>query len=188
METRLKIANGAIRDQIRQEIYDTITIAAAESPIGDRSFFSNVQGKAKYLTNLRQNNMLEGQVSYRVQGLSIDAHNYDAAMFAALPLIMEHSALKFRVGEKIYFEGPMRFACGKINTLNPDFVQFGAPKFVGLVFKGNETVDLAPLQTFVIDWSCAGMSAAEVVLATPVAGGKLSFVSALRGLMRRPVQ
>ena len=199
--TRLPAGMG-VRDQIRQSLYDTITIAATESPIADRSFFSNVQGKAKYLTNLRQNNLLESQVSYMVQGISVEAQNQVTANILALGLISEHSYLSFTIGEKIYWEGPMRFLNGRMyhsaavstgtgtaGDIEATYEQFGAPKSNGVIFRGAAEMNkIAPLQGFRVDWSCSGMTAAEIVSSTPVAASKLLFVCRLQGLQRRPIQ
>lgn len=192
--TRLKVKGGAIRDQIKESIYDTITIGASESPIGDRSFFTNVQGKAKYLTNLRQNSQLEGQVSFRIHGLKIESHVINYANRAVLPLVAEHSFLKLRVGEKDYWQGPMREICGQVQLrettfdANQSYAKLGNEQIHGLTLSGQNAIDIAPLQSFQVDWSVAGMSAAEVTAATPAADTKVSFVCYLQGLKRRPVQ
>ena len=204
MNTRLKLSQGAVRDQIRQSLYDTLTIVAAENPIAKRVFYTNVQNKALYLTNLRNNRSLEGQVSFRIQAFKISAHQPYSANAQALPLIMEHSSISLRVGEKFYWEGPMSECCGSLHvadavsssgfaagtnhTVERHYSQLGLPRPFGIVFKKNETLDIAPVQSFWVDWECSGMSAAEIALSTPAADTKISFISYLKGLQRRPVQ
>lgn len=198
MKTTLQLAQGAIRDQIRQPIYDTVQIAAAESPIATRNFFTAVQGKAKYLSNLRVNRQLEGEVSFRIQGMKMECQNIYQANCQALPLIMEHSSLKLEIGEKIYWEGSMRSIVGGLTVvdavavgatiLQRHYSAFGAAKPFGILYKKNETLDIKPLQTFSVEWRCEGMVAAEITLATPAAASKLNFILSLNGLQRRPVQ
>lgn len=196
----VQLPGGELRDEIRQPVYDGIVQAAAESPIAVRSFFSSVQGKAKYLTNLRQNNLLETAVSYRVQGLAIDVQNFRSANAAALPLIMDHSSLSFRVGEKIYWEGPFVFLGGRLEqtaaaattvaatTIDRLYQKAGQSAVSAIVLSGKHVIDILPLQSFAANWVCEGMTAAEIVEATPAAASKLIWMFSLKGLLRRPVQ
>jgi hypothetical protein len=194
-KTRMPAALG-MRDQIRQSLYDTITIAAATSPIGNYQFFSNTQGKALFQTNLRQPNALESQVSFMVQGLSVEAQNQVTANASGLALIMEFSYLDFRIGEKSYWEGPMRFLAGRMwhsaatgNASDYTYEQFGAAKANGVLFRGAlEMQEIGPLQAFRVDWACSGMNAAQIVLATPAANSSFPIVFRIQGLKRRPVQ
>ena len=55
----VRLPQGSLRDEIRLPLYDTVTLAAAESPVGVRRFFSNVQGKSRARTNLRQTTSLK---------------------------------------------------------------------------------------------------------------------------------
>ena len=196
----VQLPGGQLRDEIRQVVYHGIVQQAAESPIAIRSFFSNVQGQPKYLTNLRQNNLLETAVSYRVQGLSIDVQNWDETKKQMLPLIMDHSSLKFRVGEKVYWEGPFLYLSGRMEqnsaasttvaatTIHDLYQHFGQAAVAPIVLSGKHVIDILPLQSFEGEWTCAGMTAGEITAATPTAARKLIWLFALKGLLRRPVQ
>jgi hypothetical protein len=192
----VKLADGVLRDQLRQDVYDTITLAAGESPMApaDRNFFASVQGKAKYLTNLRINSQFEGNVSYRIQGIQLDAFVASALNAACLPLLVNHGYIEVRIGEKIYLQSPMKDVCGKMEVFGSNmaaplyFAQLGRASEVGVVLKGTDSLDIAPSQTFNVLWQTAGMTAAEAILATPAAATKIDFKLSFKGLMRRPVQ
>jgi hypothetical protein len=189
-----------LRDEIRQPIYDTIDIQAGESPVADRDFFANVQGKSLVLTNLRQNKLLETAVSFRVQGLTLDAQNIYAANIAVLPLIMESSSISLKVGEKFYFQSPATFVAGRLEqsaaaattvaatTISQVYQHLGQAAVAPVVLQGKHVVDINPLQSFDAMLSTSGMTAAEIAAATPVAATKLRLIFSLKGLQRRPVQ
>lgn len=187
----VKLPGGSLRDEVREPAFDTIDIEAGAVAQVTRSFFSAVQGKGVSLTNLRQNNLFETAVSFRIQGLAIDAQNIYDANITALPLIMEHSAIQLRVGEKIYWTGPMRFASGRLQTdlaataqtTAPIFQQHGFAAVAGIVLQGKHVVDVNPLQSFQVDWILENMPAV-----TLGANTKLRYVCSLKGLKRRPVQ
>lgn len=198
----VRLPEGSLRDEIRLPLYDTIIIQAAESPVGVRSFFSNVQGKSRARTNLRQNNLLETAVSYRIQGMALDAQNIYAANVSALPIIMENSSLRLRVGEKDYWEGPMTFVSGRVKhfsssattvaatTLDRVIQHFGDEAVQPIILQGKHVVDINPLQSFSVTWTLdpADVTAGEVTAATPAAATNLKFQLSLKGLLRRPVQ
>jgi hypothetical protein len=198
----VRLPQGSLRDEVRQTLYDTLTIQAAESPVGVRRFFSNVQGKSRARTNLRQANLLETAVSYRVQGMGLEAQNFYAANASALPIIMENSSLRLRIGEKDYWEGPMIFLCGRIEqnaaaattvaatTIDHVYQRFGSPAVQSVALQGKHTVDINPLQSFFVEWVCdaADLTAGEIAAATPAAATNIKFVFSLKGLLRRPVQ
>ena len=189
----LRLPQGELRDEIRLPLYDTVTLAAAESPVGIRQFFSSVQGKSKALTNLRQNNLLETAVSYRVQGMAIDAHNYHVANAAALPIIMENSSVRVRIGEKDYWEGPMTFLSGRIDHFSSGdtdriYQKFGVAALQPVMLEGKHVVDINPLQSFFAEWNCQGLTAGEITAATPAAATSLKLIFSFKGLLRRPVQ
>lgn len=192
----VRLPNGSLRDEVRQPLYDTIAIAAAESPVGSRSFFSQVQGKSKARSNLRQNNLLETAVSYRVQGLGVDCQSFYEQNIDALPIIMENSSIQLKIGEKIYWEGPMTFCSGRIQaayaTSASEYVhqKFGDAAVSSVVLQGKHTVDINPLQSFSALWNIdqADLTAAEIAAATPAANTNLKFIFSLKGLLRRPVQ
>jgi hypothetical protein len=190
----VRLPEGSLRDEIRQPIYDTITIAAAESPVGVRRFFSNVQGKSLAQTNLRQNNLLETAVSFRVQGLCLDAQNFYAANVGCLPVIDENSSLSIKIGEKVYWQGPFIFASGRISAFASAmaapflYQKHGDVSVQPVILQGKHVVDINPLQSFEASWTCDNLTAAELVLATPAAATSLKYVMSLKGLLRRPVQ
>lgn len=187
-----------VLDQIRQPIFDTITLDDSSTINTTRQFFSAVQGKASYLTNLRQNNLLEQSVSFRVQGLAIDAHTVsddDGTLSNAgfLQKMMEHSAIRLRIGEKLYWEGPMRFATGRVHAFHEkdnsaaatvyNFEQYGAPAVAGIILAKKDSIDVPPLQSFRVEWETTDLSGTTVV-----ANNDIKFVCSLKGLLRRPVQ
>ncbi len=198
----VRLPNGSLRDEVRQPLYDTITIGAAESPVGTRNFYSSVQGKSKARSNLRQNNLLETAVSYRVQGLGIDAQNFYAANEKALPIIMENSSIQLKIGEKIYWEGPFTFISGRISakfasattvaatTLDHVYQKFGEAAVASVVLQGKHCVDINPLQSFNALWNidASDLTAGEITAATPAASTNMKFIFSLKGLLRRPVQ
>jgi hypothetical protein len=200
MSPLVQLPGGQLRDEIRNPVYDSEIIGAGISPIGVRRFFSAVQGKARYLTNLRQNNLLETAVSYRVQGMSVDCQNFNDANRAALPLIVEHSSISVRVGEKVYYEAPWTMLSGRLEqngavsttvvaaTEARLYQKFGQSAVAPVVLTGKHVIDILPLQSFAAQWDCEGMTAAEILASTPAAGTKLQFYFSFKGLLRRPVQ
>lgn len=202
----VKLPGGQLRDEIRMPLYDTLIQDAAESPVGTRTFFSNVQGKPRSMTNLRQANLLETAVSFRIQGLAIDAQNVYGANSELLALVMENSSLRLHVGEKDYWEGPMTFAAGRVKgsfaaattvaatTINNVNQHFGDEAIQGILFPGDHFVDVNPLQSFFVEWVCGAgsvpyaMTAAEIADSTPAANTRVRWMLSLKGLMRRPVQ
>jgi hypothetical protein len=189
---RVKLANGALRDQIRQDLFDTVVQESGQSLSGITKFFSAVQGKSSYLTNLRQNNILENQVSYLVQGLGFDAHTFDPADWKVLPLIVDHAGMKLRIGEKVYWEGPLRYIVGKISqdgagSTTAFLQQFGSHDSSKYALKGNDSIAIPPLQTFSMELEVAGFTAGEDAAAQPAAN-RIHYVARLMGLLRRPVQ
>ncbi len=196
----VRLPGGQLRDEIREPVYDTIDIDSSSTLNATRRFFSDVQGKSRTLTNLRQNNLLETAVSFRVMGLALDVQNQYAANFNVIPLLMENSALRLQVGEKVYWEGPARFAGGRIlsdvahwdGTSGSEksylFQQYGNAAVSSIILEGKHVVDINPLQTFYVEWITDGLTATEIALATPTADTKARFVCSLKGLKRRPVQ
>jgi len=188
----VKLPQGVLRSQIRKAIYDTVTIAANESPIGSRVFFTDVTGKARYLTNLKMPNQLEGSVSFLIDHISVNAHCREAANKDALALIQEHSYMRLLVGDLEYWDGNMVDLTGKVTqettVADSHFSQYGWARMCGLKLRGYQRIPIRPVRSFRVDWECAGMSAAEITAATPVADSKLAFRLALQGYLRRPVQ
>ena len=197
----VSLPGGQLRDEVRNPVYDAIVINAAESPIGTRRFYANVQGKPRYQTNLRQNNLLETAVSFRVQGLAIDCQNFRPINKAALPLIIEHSSIQLRVGEKVYYEAPWTFLSGRmeqhssvaipaaaIAAIENVYQKFGQSAVAPVLLTGKHVIDILPLQSFQAQWDCEGMTAGEITEATPAATTLLQFYFSMKGLLRRPVQ
>jgi len=184
----------AIRDQLREPIYDTVTLVGGENPSGKRyTFFSDIQGKSKALTNLRQPKILEGQVSFLIDAVCIEAQNSSAANSACLAKIIEHSSIKLRIGEKDYYEAPMRFLTGGLYVEDADPAKhYSHTKSMvsscGLKLRGSDKLSIAPLQSFEVEWNVDTMSAADAALATLAADTNIKFVLKLQGLKRRPVQ
>ena len=185
---RVKLANGALRDQIRQDLFDTITQEAATSITGTNKFFTDVQNKGSHLTNLRQNQLLENQVSYLVQGLGFNAIVSDVANVAILPLVQDHSAYKLIIGEKTYWEGPLRYVSGNIAQEGDFLAQLGSHDNAKYALKGQDSIAIPPLQSFKCEWTVQGYTAAEEAASLPAAGTRVFYVARLLGLLRRPVQ
>lgn len=189
----VRLPGGALRDEIREPLYDTIDLSAGAVTEGTRSFFQDIQGKDITQTNLRQSKSLETAVSFRIMGMAVDVHNFYGANERAMPLILEHSATRLKVGEKIYHETAMRFSAGRISSdvagkVDAVFQQHGGSSVAAVILTGKHVVDINPLQSFQVDWILSGFSAAEQAIATLAADTKLRYVCSLKGLKRRPVQ
>lgn len=200
---RVREENVELRDEIRQMLFDTFDLANGVSPATiSNSFFSAVQGKPRSQTNLRQNNMLEATVSFRILGMQLDAQNIYAANIGSLGLIQENSFLELRVGEKIYWTGNTSYVTGRLDqqasaattvaatTINNVYQRYANALPQGIVLSGKHVIDVPPLQSFRVDFGVEGLSAAEVTTSTPSAGAgtKIRFLLSLKGLLRRPVQ
>lgn len=194
--TRLAVpGKQAIRDQLREPIYDTIVIGAGENPSGKQFvFFENVQGKGKHLTNLRQPKILEGQVSFLIDTITLEAQINDAGNAKALNTLINYSSAKLRIGEKDYYEAPTRFLTGGLyveHVLAAGDSYYAHTQSMaqhGLKLKGNDRLEIAPLQSFELQWNVASIPAAMQAGATPAADTEIMMVAKLQGLRRRPVQ
>lgn len=194
----VRLPQGELRDEIRQPIYDTIDLDSTTTYPFTREFYSNVQGRDITKTNLNQNKLLETAVSFRVQGLCLDAQNTLLANAGVIPTLLNRSALQLKIGEKIYWTGPARLACGRMyqdvaldNQAAPTSVvlqQYGWAAVQPVILSGRHVIDINPLQSFFVTWQAANLTAAEVTAATPAATTIVSFVFSLKGLLRRPVQ
>ena len=194
----VRLPKGSLRDEIRVPLFDTLEIAASTSPVGVKSFFSSVQGKSRAKTNLRQNNLLETAVSYRVQGMAMDCQNFYEANVDCLPIILENSSIRVKIGEKDYWEGAMLFLSGRMEasyatgivTVSQFYQKLGASAVQAVMLSGKHTVDINPLQSFSAIWTmdASDVTAGEIALATPAASTRLQFVFSFKGLLRRPVQ
>jgi len=203
---RVRLPEGELRDEIRQPLFDSIFQAVAESPIATRSFFSSVQGKSKAFTNLRQNNLLEATVSYRVQGLALDTQNQNEVNRLVASLMMERSYLSLKIGEKEYWNANGTYVAGRMNQTSAItrssgtgeaagtlvervYQKYGDAAVQGVAFAGKHVIDIPPLQSFRADWVIdpGNMTATEITNATPTTFQML-YIFSLKGLQRRPVQ
>jgi hypothetical protein len=202
MSPIIKLPGGALRDEIRQPLYDVIDYLGGVSPIGTQTFFQSITGKDITQTNMRQAGALETAVSFRLQGMALDAQNDVFANKRNLPLIMEHSAITVHIGEKIYWKGPVTFMGGRLwqdSAMALDaqaapaarevlYQRWGEVAVAPIVLLGKHVVDINPLQAFRADLLTSGMTAAEIGVATPEADTKLRMIFSFKGLQRRPVQ
>lgn len=193
----LRLPQGELRDEIRQPIYDTITVAAPEGIVGERRFFSSVQGKPLSQTNLRQNNLLEVAVSFRIQGLAFDAQNSVAANRDVLPVLLENSSITLQVGEKQYWQGPLLYIGGRLSAFHAlaggtdaerIYQRFGELAVAPVQYSGRHTIDINPLQSFYAKWVVDSLDASDLAAATLASGSKMRFQFSLKGTLRRPVQ
>jgi len=192
------LPGGELRDEIRQPLYDTITLAAAESVIGIRRFFQNnviASGapKSKAATNMEQQGSLPTATSFRVQGLTVDADNngQDGNNIFLLPLFLRSSSVSLQVGVKNYWDSPLRFACGRMmnefGSVAQIYQQYGWPAVQPVVFQGKHVIDINPLQNFQLVWATQAQDM-TVAQAAFVVADELKYVASLKGLLRRPVQ
>jgi hypothetical protein len=202
----VRLPNGELRDEIRQPLYDTLSLGvsgASGNPntLDNQQWFSNIQGKAQWQTNLRQPNLLETAVSFRVQGMALDAQYINtvstASLPACLPSIMDYSSVRVRIGEKDYWTGPAAYLMGRIEqnaaiastaaTNTSVYQRAGAQAVQGVILSGRHVVDINPLQSFYAQLQVAiptALAAATTLTGNDGVNLKFSF----KGLMRRPVQ
>lgn len=197
------LPGGELRDEIRQPLYDTVDLIAGDALAGTFRFFSSVtdvNGNPKSLakTNLKQPGSLETAVSFRVQGLCFDSENALAANASVLPIILERSSLSLNIGVKNYWQGPVRFACGRAQetgiagtgvAAGRVFQQYGWAAVQPVVFQGKHVIDINPLQNFNAIWETNSQDLTTAEAAVTIATGTdMAFVMSLKGLLRRPVQ
>jgi hypothetical protein len=199
---KVKNQNGEfeLRDEIRQPLYDTVTQAAAESPIAVRTFFTSTQGKTLAQTNMRQPSQLEGQVSFRVLGMVLDAQNIVAADYSVLPLMMERTSLQLRIGEKIYWQGNSLYGAGRLEqsvaaattvaatTIDHVHQRFGDTAVQAINLGGKHFIDIPPIQSFVVQWVGDVLDFPGAALAAATPSSPIRYYLSLKGLLRRPVQ
>ena len=211
---QIKTSNGApVLDETRQPIYDTIEQAGSESPNSpaQRDFFSSVAGKAKWQCNLRQNNMLDGKQSYRALGLQLYAQTLTAADRAVLIHMQRFSSLRFNVGVKDYWEGPVMFLTGGVReqgyaaigsgsvaiggatnsvttaatTVEKLYQAYGKLDTQPIDFGGSHAVEIEPNESFIAPMTSA-VPSGLVSAATPTVA--IQYTLKLIGFLRRPVQ
>lgn len=196
--TQLNEVNGvALRDQIKQPLYDTIDITSTSVVTEERQFFAQTQGKSLVMSNLRGNGQLERNKSFRIMGMEVFASSSDPDKIELLELFSNYSFVQLWLAEKQYWESPLRFLSGKIRqavALAGDtdavnsYVQFGSPTCNPLALHGTQALDIGPLTQFYMLWKVEGASAGQITKMTPSAAYPVRFVASLKGLLRRPVQ
>ncbi len=192
-----EIGGVALRDQIKQPLYDTLEITSASSVQEERQFFAQTQGKSLVMSNLRGNGQLERNKSFRVMGIQVDASSNDATKQELLSLYSNYSFVQLWLAEKQYWESPLRLVTAKIQQnvalagdtdASSSFVQFGSAGQNPVMYQGNQALDIGPLTQFYMLWKVEGASAGQITKMTPSADHPIRFCAILKGLLRRPVQ
>lgn len=192
--TQLNDVGGvALRDQIKQPLYDSLDITSTSSITEERQFFANTQGKSLVQSNLRGNGSLERNKSFRIMGVQIDALSNDVAKQELLPLFSTYSFVQLWLAEKQYWESPLRFVTGKIRstlagTTDAAYSQFGDAACNPVMYHGEQTLDIGPLTNFYMVFKVEGADAGQITKMTPSAAYPIRFVASLKGILRRPVQ
>lgn len=209
----VRLPGGDLRDEIRQPLYDTLSVAGTGVTAGSipslltgttpnafdgAQFFSNIQGKFRWQTNMLQANLLQTAVSFRMQGMAIDAQYAQSDTVLAnaksgfLPAVQDFGSLRLRIGEKDYWEGPLGYLMGRVisNAGSAAYQHAGQPAVQGIILAGRHVVDINPLQAFFAELSVdvpasiATAAIADLLATNDVVNLKMS----LKGLLRRPVQ
>jgi len=218
----VRLPGGDLRDEIRQPLYDTLSVAGSgvtsftglltgstPNAFDGQQFFSNIQGKQRWQTNMLQANLLQTAVSFRMQGMAIDAQ-YAQGVPAAdalvalhgsfLPAVQDFASLRLRIGEKDYWEGPLSYQMGRIvgNAGQQAYQHAGQPAVQGIILAGRHVVDINPLQAFFAQLSVdvpASIDASNAAdlnknnVGNVIAGLDIvNLKMSLKGLLRRPVQ
>lgn len=192
--TQLNEVGGvALRDQIKQPLYDSLDVTSASVITEERQFFANTQGKALTQSNLRGNGSLERNKSFRIQGIQVDALSNDPAKQELLALFSTYSFVQLWLAEKQYWESPLRFVTGKIRSTmtgstDASYNQFGDAGCNPVMYQGEQTLDIGPLTNFYMVWKVEGAIAGQITAMTPSAAYPIRFVASLKGILRRPVQ
>lgn len=229
----VRLPGGDLRDEIRQPLYDTLTIAntaagftgagipagvvgASAADMNGQQFFSNIQGKAKWQTNMLQPNLLQTAVSFRLQGMSMDAAYINVensvatatppAVQGILPALMEFGSLRLRIGEKDYWEGPLGYLMGRLEqngaisstdaAVAPAsrstallYQRAGNTAVQGIVLAGRHVVDINPLQAFFGQVSVnVPASLLPTCTFSATSNDYINVKFSFKGLLRRPVQ
>lgn len=192
MSSRVQIQtpNGkkVLLDQIRESIYDTITIANGDTINTTREFFSNIQGKKLWQTNLNQANLLEKNVSFKILSMNLVSHALTYANKDFLPSFIQKTSLRLQIGDRDMWKGSAREAAGDVSVMtnlagDTDrehvYAQLGTPCKHGVVF-GKDAHEIPSLFTFKV------IAETSDVAATVDAGESLDFQMRLYGLKRRP--
>ena len=205
------LPGGEVRDEVRQPLYDTIELLDGQGLVGVYNFFSSVvvasgpyAGTPKTIakTNMTTPGQLQTAVSFRIQGLCLDAMVAESSAGAwenvsVIPTILNRGGLLLNVGVKTYWQGPARFAAGRMteygigSAATPAVLlqQYGWAAVQPVIFAGRHVVDVNPLQNFLVQLSVNQQdltTAEKNIVVAP--GTDISLVASLKGLMRRPVQ
>ena len=113
------LPGGEVRDEIRQPLYDTVELQGGASLAGVYNFFSSIVNAAGLPKTIAKTNMttpgqLQTAVSFRVQGLCLDAMNTDILNADIIPTIINRAGAQLNVGVKTYWQSPARFAAGRM--------------------------------------------------------------------------
>lgn len=201
------LPGGEIRDEIRQPLYSTVDLNAGASVAGVYNFFSSIVTPAGVPQTIAKTNMttpgqLQTAVSFRVQGLALDAMNYvQGPAFGNNPYIittiLNRGGAQLNVGVKTYWQSPARFAAGRMTEYGVGgsqvdaslLQQYGWAAVQPVVFQGRHVIDINPLQNFLFQLSVSAqdLTVSETAL-TVDQGTIISLVASLKGLQRRPVQ
>lgn len=199
----VRLPKGELRDEVRYPLIDGREYQDGENPTGVYDYFSQVQGKARSLTNLQQNSILPQGNSFRIMGISANMQNANPARRNLLTWLQEKSSIELWVGEKKYFDSPLLFVAGRLEqnyaigsgtsqtaTVERVHQKFGTAVGAPVLFSGKHVVDIAPLQQFYVRHTTGGLSSAQITELTnaPVAGLSNILYFCLSGLLRRPVQ
>lgn len=199
----IRLPKGELRDEVRYPLIDGREYQDGTDPSGSYDFFSQVQGKGRYLTNLQQNSILPQGNSFRIMGISFNMQNANPARRNLLTWLQEKSSIELWVGEKKYFDSPLLFVAGRLEqnyavsagsattALTERLHQkFGTAVGAPVLLSGKHVVDISPLQQFYIRHNCNALSAQQIaeLTAAPVAGFSNVLYACLSGLLRRPVQ
>lgn len=192
--SRVKIqgqsGKSVLLDQIRESIFDTVTLTNAGGSNGTREFFSDIQGKQRWQTNLNQANLLEKNVSFKIMSMCLIAHTLTFANKAYLAAFLEKTSARLQIGERDFWKGSTRFMAGGVyneaaiaggTDREHVYTQLGTPAKHGVMF-GKDAHEIPSLFTFKVVMETLG------VVATPDAGEDISLICKLDGLKRRPVQ
>ena len=198
------LPGGEVRDEIRQPLYDTVELQGGASLAGVYNFFSSIVNAAGLPKTIAKTNMttpgqLQTAVSFRVQGLCLDAMNTDILNADIIPTIINRAGAQLNVGVKTYWQSPARFAAGRMTeygiagtvAAQPAVLlqQYGWAAVQPVVFAGRHVIDINPLQNFLFQLSINAQDLTATEQAYVVAQGTdVSLVASLKGLQRRPVQ
>jgi hypothetical protein len=173
-------------DQLREAIFDTVTLTNAGGSNGTREFFSDIQGKKKWQTNLNQANLLEKNVSFKILSMCLMAHAAVYANLNYLSAFIEKTSVRLQIGDRDFWKGSARFLAGGVYTeiaggTDASYQQYGELSKHGVVF-GKDAHEIPSLFTFKVVMDTDGVATA------PNAAEDINLVCKLDGLKRRPVQ